>query len=159
MWKCHTAHALCKKTDLAFFVCCWLKMFNFLLIYSLPHFLVTGVFSLFYRKPRETAYQNQILVNSKPVHYHHKHKPKHKKRHKHHKRRPDPFKKNLSDIFEEEDHHQVHDYKANFLKISTDRKFAVLDKHSEPGNVLKERFKVRVCVGLRESYTLSLRQP
>lgn len=55
-------------------------------------------------KPRETAYQNQILVNSKPVHYHHKHKPRHKKRHKHHKRRPDSFKKNLSDIFEEEDH-------------------------------------------------------
>jgi len=117
------------------------------------------VLSLFYRKPRETAYQNQILVNSKPVHHHHKHKPKHKKRHKHHKRRPDPFKKNLSDIFEEEDHHQVHDYKANFLKISTDRKFAALGKHSEPGNVLKERFKVRVCVGLRESCTLSLREP
>ncbi|KAL9989083.1 hypothetical protein ACROYT_G003592 [Oculina patagonica] len=48
-------------------------------------------------KPRETAYQNQILVNSKPVHYDEKHKPKHKKRHKHRKRQ------NLSAIFEEED--------------------------------------------------------
>ena len=59
---------------------------------------------LFIRKPRETAYQNQILVNSKPVHLDHKRKPKHRRRgKKHHKRHSEPPKKKLSAIFEEAD--------------------------------------------------------
>lgn len=59
---------------------------------------------LFPMKPRETAYQNQLLVNSKPIHFHHKHKPRHHhKRHKHHKRHEQPPKKQLSAIFEEDE--------------------------------------------------------
>ncbi|XP_068695685.1 Na(+)/H(+) exchanger beta-like [Montipora foliosa] len=59
---------------------------------------------LFPMKPRETAYQNQILVNSKPVHLDHKRKPKHRRRgKKHHKRHSEPPKKKLSAIFEEAD--------------------------------------------------------
>ena len=70
--------------------------------------MVTSILFYFYffgnRKPRETAYQNQLLVNSKPIHFHHKHKPRHHhKRHKHHKRHEQPPKKQLSAIFEEDE--------------------------------------------------------
>lgn len=70
--------------------------------------MVTSILFSFYffgtRKPRETAYQNQLLVNSKPIHFHHKHKPRHHhKRHKHHKRHEQPPKKQLSAIFEEDE--------------------------------------------------------
>lgn len=53
-------------------------------------------------KPRETAYQDQILVNSKPVHTHHRRKHK-RHGHKHHKRHNHSLKKKLSAIFEETD--------------------------------------------------------
>ena len=56
----------------------------------------------YFREPRETAYQDQILVNSKPVHTHYRRK--HKRRgHKHHKRHNHSLKKKLSAIFEETD--------------------------------------------------------
>ncbi|KAK2565796.1 Sodium/hydrogen exchanger 2 [Acropora cervicornis] len=55
---------------------------------------------LAYKKPRETAYQDQILVNSKPVYTHHRRKHK-RHGHKHHKRHNHSLKKKLSAIFEE----------------------------------------------------------
>lgn len=80
------------------------KMFRNNLIDDDEEFF-TGRRYLMPMQPRPTAYQNQIMVNSKPVHiYPHKRKPRrHKHKHKHRKRRDEPMKKKLSAIFEETD--------------------------------------------------------